>query len=351
MKYKKLGSSPLKVSRACLGTMTFGVQNNQADASQQLDYALANGVNFIDTAEMYAVPPSAETFGSTEAIIGNWLKENPSKRAKVILMTKISGPGLPYARHGDKIRGKYIMSAIDDSLKRLQMDYIDVYQLHWPNRVSPHFNKHWIGHADFSTVNAEQEAEEMVEILVALEECIRAGKIRHCGLSNESSWGIDKFIELAQKHNLPKMVSVQNEFSLIHSKDWPYVVESCVLNNVAYLPWSPLGGGVLSGKYMDGKRPEGSRWTLGNRHGNFRDQEMVHQAVKAYAAVAAKYNLTPAQLSLAWCLQFDWITSLIIGATKMEQLKEDLTAFDISLSKEALMEIDEVKQKFPIPYF
>ncbi|MFK7907004.1 MAG: aldo/keto reductase [Chitinophagales bacterium] len=350
MEYKKLGSSGLKVSKACLGTMTFGKQNNQADANEQMDYALDQGVNFVDTAEMYAVPPSEETYGATEKIIGNWLNANPQKRAGIVLMTKIAGPGLAYVRGGDKIRGKHIASAVEDSLKRMQTDYIDVYQLHWPNRVSPHFNNHWFGKADFSKVNPEQETAEMLEVLRALDDCVKAGKIRFCGLSNESSWGIEKYMQLAKDHNLPKMVSVQNEFSLIQSKDWPFVTESCVLNDLAYLPWSPLGGGVLSGKYLNGQCPEGSRWSFRGRHGNFRNQEMVHLAVQAYADIAQKHGMTTSQLSLAWVHHFDWVTSTIIGATKMSQLKEDLAAFEMNLSEEALKEVNEVAQRYLMPY-
>ncbi len=350
MEYKKLGSSDMEVSRVCLGTMTFGKQNTQADASEQLDYALERGINFIDTAEMYAVPPTKETYGKTEEYIGNWIKANPAKRSKVILATKIAGKGLSYIRNAEKIQGKYIEQAVDDSLRRLQTDYIDLYQLHWPNRAYPHFNKHWFGKVDFSGVDMAQEEAEIVEVLQGLDRCVKAGKIRYCGLSNESPVGIERYIQLSKRHDLPRMVSIQNEFSLIQSKDWPYVTEACELNDVAYLPWSPLGGGVLSGKYLNGAMPEGSRWSFAGRHGNFRNQEGVHQAVAGYAAVAKKYDMTPSQLALAWCNAFDWVTSTIIGATSMPQLKENLAAFDLSLSDEAKADIDAVLRQYPIPY-
>jgi len=350
MEYKKLGSSDLEVSRVCLGTMTYGKQNTQTEASEQLDYAFEHDVNFIDTAEMYAVPPSKETYGKTEEYIGNWIKANPTKRAKVIIATKIAGQGLSYIRNGEKIQGKNIEGAIDDSLKRLQTDYIDLYQLHWPNRPHVHFNRHWFHKADFSKVNVAKEEAEIVEVLEALDKCIKAGKIRHCGLSNESPWGIAKYAELSKAHNLPRMVSVQNEFSLIQSKDWPYVAEACQLNELAYLPWSPLGSGVLSGKYLNGAVPEGSRWSFAGRHGNFRNQEAVHQAVAAYVEVAKKHNMTASQLSLIWCNQFDWVTSTIIGATKMQQLKENLAAFEMPVSEDLLSDIDKVKRQYPIPY-
>jgi len=268
MDYKKLGSSNVEISRVCLGTMTFGKQNTQEEASEQLDYALEHGVNFIDTAEMYAVPPTKKTYGKTEEYIGNWLKTNPSKRQQVIIATKIAGAGLSYIRGGDKILGKYIESSVDESLRRLQTDYIDLYQLHWPNRPYAHFNRHWFGRVDFSKTNVEQEEAEILKVLEALDKCVKAGKIRLCGLSNESPWGIEKYIQLSKTHSLPRMVSVQNEFSLIQSKDWPYVIESCQVNDLAYLPWSPLGSGVLSGKYLNGAMPEGSRWSFAGRHGN-----------------------------------------------------------------------------------
>jgi len=350
MDYQKLGSSGIDVSRVCLGTMTFGKQNNQAEGSEQMDYALDQGINFFDTAEMYAVPPGPDTYGKTEEIIGNWFAANPEKRSKVVLASKIAGPGLPWVREGDKILGKYIAQSVDDSLKRLKTDYIDLYQLHWPNRPSPHFNKHWFNMVDFSEVDMEKEEEEILGILQELDKCVKAGKIRFCGLSNESPLGIAKFMQLAKDHNLPKMVSVQNEFSLIQSKDWPYCIEACEINDLAYLPWSPLGSGVLSGKYADGKIPAGSRWSFQGRHGIFRDRENVHKAVAAYSEVAKKYGMTTTELSLAWCYQFKWICSTIIGATKMSQLKENIAAYDMKVSEEAMADIDSVLRKYPIPY-
>lgn len=348
MKFKQLGSSDLNISDICLGTMTFGRQNNQQEANEQMDFAVDYGINFMDTAEMYATPANKSTYGSTEKIIGNWLTANPEKREKVVLMTKIAGPGMSYVRNGDKILGKYIEQSVDDSLKRLQTDYIDVYQLHWPNRRMPHFGRHWLDKVDFSKTNSAQEEEEMLGILQALDACIKKGKIRHCGLSDDTPWGIEKYIHLAKTHNLPKMVSIQNEFNLLDTKDWPFVIESCVANDVAYLPWSPLGGGVLSGKYLGGQRPEGSRWSLTN--GSFRDTDLSNKAVAAYVEIAKKYDMTPSQLSLAWCKQFNWVTSTIIGATSMAQLKENVAAFELELSREALKEINEVKQQYAIPY-
>lgn len=352
MEFKKLGSTELKVSNVCLGTMTFGKQNTQAEAFEQMDYAFDAGVNFMDTAEMYAVPPTKETYGKTEEIIGNWIKEHPAKRAKTILMTKIAGPGVAYVREGKPYTAEDIGIAIDQSLQRLQTDYIDVFQLHWPNRPSPHFNRHWIDSVDFKGAKkAEKEVEaNFLEVLKALEAAIDSGKIRHAGLSNESAWGIEKYIALAKAHNLKPMVSLQNEFSLLHSKDWPFVIESCMMNDLAYVPWSPLGGGVLSGKYANGARPEGSRWTNQQRKGIFRDQPAVHAAVEEYAAIAKELGITTAQLSLAWCNHLDWICAPIIGATSMSNLKENLEAFEIDLSEDALGKIEKVRRKYPIPF-
>jgi len=350
MKYAKLGNSDVNVSRVCLGSMTWGVQNSQLDASKQIEYALSRGVNFIDTAEMYAVPPSPETYGKTEKIIGNWLSANPKKRNELVVASKIAGNGLPWIRNGADITGEAIIASVDASLKRLQTDYIDLYQLHWPNRTSPHFAKHWPGKITFTDVDTEHHSNEMLEILQALNDCVQSGKIRYCGLSDDTPWGINEYLRLAEKHSLPKMTSIQNEFSLLHTKDWPYLIENCVHQDVAYLPWSPLGGGVLSGKYLDGQRPEGSRWSRSQRNGLFRDSEQVQQSVKRYIDIAGQHNMTPSQLALAWCNQVDGVTSTIIGATTLEQLEENIDAFDMTLSDETLKEINAVVREYPMPF-
>ena len=350
MEYSTLGSSGLQVSRVCLGTMTWGVQNNQQDAEEQIEYALSKGINFIDTAEMYAIPPTAETYGATETIIGNWLAKNPGRRKEFILATKIAGNGLPHIRGGADITGEAIIAAVDASLKRLQTDYIDLYQLHWPNRTTPHFGKHKLGKISFTDVDTAAHSSQMLEILQALDMCIKAGKIRHCGLSDDSTWGINEYLRLSEKFSLPKMVSIQNEFNLLHTKDWPYLIENCVHADVAYLPWSPLASGVLSGKYLNGARPEGSRWTFGQRNGFFRDTEAVHEAVAAYVKVAKEQGMTAAQLALAWCDQVDGVSSTIIGATTLEQLKDDITAFEKPLSKDAVADVGEVLSRYPVPF-
>ena len=350
MKYSQLGSSGLSVSRVCLGTMTWGNQNTQEDANEQIEYALAQGINFIDTAEMYAVPPSPETYGATESIIGNWLNANKSRRDEFVLASKIAGNGIPWIRNGGDITAEAVTKAIDASLARLQTDCIDLYQLHWPNRTSPHFGKHMPNFISFTDVNAEQHTAQMREILQAVEQAVKAGKIRYLGLSDDTPWGINQFVQLSKEFNLPRITSIQNEFSLLHSKDWPYLIENCVHQDVAYLPWSPLGGGVLSGKYLNGAKPEGSRWSKAQRNGLFRDTENTHKAVAEYKKIAEQNGMTASQLALAWCDQVDGVTSTIIGATSMAQLKEDIDAFAIELSEEVLQQVAEVQQQYPAPF-
>ncbi len=350
MHYSPLGSSQLDVSRVCLGTMTWGLQNSQRDADEQLACALGSGVNFIDTAEMYAVPPSPDTYGKTEAIIGNWLRRNKARRAELVIATKIAGNGLHWVRDGSDISPESIFQAVDGSLNRLDTDYIDLYQLHWPNRTSPHFGKHWPGRVTLGEVDPAKQEEEMLAVLEALDKCVKAGKIRHIGLSNETPWGLNQYLKLAERHNLPRIVSMQNEFSLVHAKDWPYLIENCHHENVAYLPWSPLAGGMLSGKYLGGKRPEGSRWTLVQRNGLFRDTEASQKAVAAYKEVAEAHGLTPCQLALAWCDKIEGVTSTIIGATSLAQLEENIAAFALPLCPALEQDIATVQALYPAPF-
>lgn len=350
MQFSTLGSSGESVSRICLGSMTWGLQNNQQDADQQISYALEQGINFIDTAEMYAVPPSPDTYGKTEAIIGDYLKRHTSQRKDIVLASKIAGNGLPWIREGAPITGKAVISSVEASLKRLQTDYIDLYQLHWPNRTSPHFGKHAPNAFRFSDSNTIQQTDEMLDILQGLAECVKAGKIRHCGLSDDTPWGINTFLKLSEQHNLPRMVSIQNEFSLLHAKDWPYLIENCVHEDIAYLPWSPLATGMLSGKYLNGQCPEGSRWSIKQRNGLFRNTPESQTAVAAYQDIAQANGITTAQLALKWCDQVDGVTSTIIGATTMSQLTENIDAFKAPLSEQTLSDISSVLKKYPAPF-
>lgn len=349
MQYSKLGSSGLNVSRVCLGTMTWGNQNNEAEGHAQMDYAVTKGINFFDTAEMYAVPPSAETYGKTEEIIGTWFKKR-GKRDDIILASKIVGPGQPWVRQGknwlDRVN---IAAAIDASLKRLQTDYIDLYQLHWPNRSVPRMGNNHAGAIDYTKADTARETDNFIEVLGALSEAITAGKIRLVGLSNESAWGIMNYVSMAEMHNLPRMTSIQNEFNLTKRSDDPFIAEVCVREEVAYLPWSPLAGGMLSGKYLNGARPKGSRWAIDGRPLH-RDTAQANAAVKEYMDVAKKHGLDVCQMALKFCDMQSFVTSTIIGATSMEQLKTDIAAFDVVLSPEVMADIDSVYRKYPIPY-
>ena len=350
MQFHALGSSNLRVSEICLGTMTWGIQNSQQDADQQLRIALDAGINFIDTAEMYPVPPNQETYGDTERIIGDWFQRHSPERENLVLMTKIVGPGFRYIRDGTGISEDSIPRAIDESLIRLKTDYIDVYQLHWPNRFSPHFGKHWPNDCKPSATDVAREKSRMAKIVIALGEAIRSGKITHWGLSDDTPWGIHTYLTLCNELNVPLPVSIQNEFSLLHAKDWPYLIETCAFENIAYLPWSPLASGALSGKYLQGKLPEGSRWTFTQRQGLFRDTDISRQAIAAYVDLAAQWQITPSQLALAWCKQIDGVKSTIIGATTIEQLKENISAFDIDLTPSQCQQIKTVLQRYALPF-
>lgn len=350
MEYTKLGSSDLNVSRICLGTMTWGKQNTQDDAFEQMNYALTQGVNFWDTAELYAVPPSPETYGKTETYIGNWFAQH-GRRDEVILATKFSP--IPWAR-GEEVpqtNKETLTTALDNSLKRLQTDYVDLYQLHWPtNRANYHFSNWW----EYEAPRPEDKQaiiDNKLEILQTLDGFIKAGKIGYIGLSDDSAWGIKQFVDLAEQHNLPRMVSIQNEYSLICRRDDHDIAETCALENVAYLPWSPLAGGVLSGKYLDGARPEGARYSdLSQGRYNYRLTDATEQAVKAYIDVARKYGLDVTQMALAYTISKPWHTCTIIGATSMEQLKSNIGAIDVTLSKECLADIEAVYRKYPVPF-
>jgi len=347
MQLRQLGKSDLKVSEICLGSMTWGRQNNQQDADLQIEYALAEGVNFIDTAELYAVPPNPNSYGATEKIIGNWLQRNPAKRESIIIATKIAGPNVPWIRDGGLITADCIKLAVEKSLTRLETDYIDLYQLHWPNYANFHFGKQWpfaISH----DANSEQLKNDIGEIQLALTHLVNSGKIRHYGLSNESPWGLHCYLEHAHKNNLPGPISIQNEFSLLMLKDVHYLLECCIKENIGYLPWSPLGGGVLSGKYMHGI-PEGSRWSIAEFQ-PFRNMQSTHDAVTEYMQVADKHNISLAQLSLAFCLHTAGITSTIIGATTQQQLIENISAKSVTWTEALQNDIVEVIKRHPQPF-
>lgn len=353
MKYSKLGKTGLEVSRVCLGTMTWGQQNTEAEGHEQMDYALERGVNFFDTAELYAVPTSQKTQGRTEEIIGTWFQKS-GKRHDVILATKVAGAGIPWIRDGEFLTGDSVRTAVEGSLKRLQTDYIDLYQLHWPNRPFPHFGKNHAGVIDFTSNSTASVEDNLMDIQRAIDEVVKAGKVRHFGLSDDTAWGIMKYNAQAKEFNLPRVQSIQNEFSLLDRSDDPYVAEVCVREDVAYLPWSPLAMGILSGKYAGGVLPEKSRYKvskdIGADAGFYRLSNETHKAVEAYLGIAKKHGLDPCQMALKFVDKQNFVTSTIIGATSMEQLKTDIDAFDIELSDEVMKDIDSVYRQYPIPY-
>ena len=345
MEYRKLGRTDIKVSSAGLGTMTWGLQNNQDEGFEQMDYALANGINFFDTAEMYAIPPSPDTYGTTETIIGNWFAAR-GQRDRVILASKITGPGLPWIRSGGAINRDSIKRALEDSLKRLQTDYIDVYQLHWPNRGSYHFGQLWKYSPRF---NVDEQRENFLEVLRTLQDLIAEGKIRHFGLSNETAWGMCQWLQLADAEQLPRAVSIQNEYSLLCRHFEPDLSEIALNEDIGLLAWSPLTRGMISGKYLDEARPQGARLSIETR-AEHRISQGTDDAIRAYMAVATEHDLDVCQMALAFVNAKPFVTSTLIGATTMQQLRSNIDAFAIKLNDDVMQAIERVRRQFPAPF-
>ncbi|MFZ3574630.1 NADP(H)-dependent aldo-keto reductase [Tenacibaculum finnmarkense] len=344
MKYTTLPNTDTKVSKICLGTMTWGNQNTETDGHQQMDYALSQGVNFFDTAELYSVPATPETYGATEKIIGSWFKKT-GNRDKVVLASKIAGGG-EYTKHirtGGFTR-QNIIDAVEGSLNRLQTDYIDLYQLHWPFRGVNCF-----GVRDYPYKTSAKEAENHLEILETLNDLVKQGKIKHIGLSNETPWGTMKYLQTSEQYNLPRMSTIQNSYSLIHRGYDVGMSEVSMRENIGLLAYSPLAQGVLSGKYLEGNLPDGARGTLFPRFIARYMNEGSLKAVAEYLKIAEKHGLTLAELSLAYINQLPFVTSNIIGATKMDQLKENINSINIDLSEEILNEIEAVHALIPNP--
>ena len=337
MNFRKLGNTDLKVSTICLGTMTWGEQNNQKEAFEQMDYAISQGINFFDTAEMYAVPSTEKTFGKTETIIGNWFKER-NNRKKVILATKISGPGLSWIRGGGlQYTKENISSALLGSLERLQTDYIDLYQLHWPER-----NTNYFGKLGYKHKTEEREWNDFESILRTLKQFVDEGKIRYIGLSNESAWGLSKFLELSRSQNLPRVMSVQNPYNLLNRTYEVGLAEISIREQSGLLAYSPLASGVLSGKYRNNQKPKGSRLQLFGDYFPRYAGKSSNLAVEEYFKVAKKHKISLAQLSLAFVNQQSFVTSNIIGATTMKQLEENIGSTNVKLSSEIIDEINSV---------
>ena len=347
MKQIRLGQTDLMVSDLCLGTMTWGTQNSEADGHAQMDMALDHGCTFWDTAEMYPVNPvSAETAGRTEEIIGTWLAARGG-RDRIVLATKITGEGQQAVRDGAPITGATLRAAVDGSLKRLQTDVIDLYQMHWPNRGSYHFRQIW--DYDPRPLDRAQVTDHMLDVLRAAQDLIAEGKIRHLALSNDSVWGTARWLHLAETHGLPRVASVQNEYSLLcrqFDSDW---AELSVAENLPLLAFSPLATGLLTGKYAGGVIPDGSRRSLNPTLGG-RITSRVFPAVAAYLGIAARHGLDPAQMAIAFCRQRPFPCIPIFGATTLDQLKTALGAGDVTLSDEVMADIDAAHREHPMPY-
>ncbi|NBC12141.1 MAG: NADP(H)-dependent aldo-keto reductase [Gammaproteobacteria bacterium] len=344
MQYRPLGRTDLSVSAICLGTMTFGEQNTAAEAAEQLDRAVAAGINFIDTAEMYPVPPKAETMGRTEEYIGRWLAERGG-RDKLVIASKVAGPGdwLPYIRGGNnRLDRANIQQALEDSLRRLGTDYLDLYQLHWPDRQTNFFGRLGYEHP------AEDDSVPLLETLEVLGELVQSGKIRHVGLSNETPWGTMRFLELAERHGLPRMVSIQNPYSLLNRTFEIGLAEVAIREQCGLLAYSPLAFGALSGKYLNGQRPPKGRLTLFSRFSRYSNDQAV-AATAEYVAVARKHGLDPAQMALAFVTSRPFVTSNIIGATTLAQLEQNLASIDLELSEAVLEDIEAVHTRQPNP--
>lgn len=346
MEYRTLGRTDIKVSLIGLGTMTFGEQNTEAEGHTQIDCALDYGVNLIDTAEMYAVPPRAETYGSTERIIGSWLRKR-GKRDKIVLCTKVAGPSrvlnVDYVRGGkNALDRRNILAAVDASLQRLQTDYIDLYQLHWPDRSTNFF-----GHMGYRHTENEDTVpiEETLEVLTEL---VRVGKIRFAGLSNETPWGLHRFLQLADQRGMARVVSIQNPYNLLNRTFEIGLAEMAIREDVGLLAYSPLAFGVLTGKFLNGARPPESRVVRWSRFARY-NGELAEKATAAYVGIARRHGLVPAQMALAFVNRQRFLTSNLIGATTMEQLKTNLGSVAIKLSEDVIQAIDAVHQTQPNP--
>ncbi len=348
MQYRSLGLTELKVSVLMLGTMTFGEQNSEADGHAQLDHAVERGINFVDTAEHYPPPPRRETQGATETIIGTWLKK-PGNRQKVLLATKAVGPS-----HAGRINSSHIRdgnnhytranleAALDASLKRLQTDVIDLYQLHWPDRRANFF-----GHLSYEHLD-EEDTVPIEDILAVLDGFVKAGKVRHIGVSNETPWGLSRFLHVAETRGLPRIASVQNPYSLLNRTFDIGCAEIALRERVSLLGYSPLAFGRLTGKYFGGAKPATARLTLWDRFMRYNSAQAL-AAADEYVALARQHGLDPAQMAIAWAVSRRVVTSVILGATSLAQLKQDIDSVKVTLSAEVLAGIDAIHARIPNP--
>ena len=350
MKKNNLGKTDIMVSEICLGTMTWGQQNSEKEAHDQLSFAIERGINFIDTAEMYSVPPKEETYGMTEKYIGTWLKNQD--RSKIILATKIAGrtsnvpsgpPGLDWIRKGPRLNEEHIFEAIENSLKRLNTEYIDLYQIHWPERPVNSFGQ--LGYIH----NPRKDDIKIEVTLEALSKAVQKGLIKYIGLSNETPWGVMKFIEAAKEFGLPRVVSIQNPYSLLNRSFEAGLSEIAINEEVGLLPYSPLAGGVLSGKYLNGKKPENARMTLFERMRTRYTNQHAENAVLEYQKIALKYDLNLTQMAINFVTKQNFVTSNIIGATSIDQLEENIDSINCELNEEVIKEIEKVHKIYTYP--
>lgn len=345
MEYRKLGRTDIKVSEICLGTMTWGEQNTEQEGHAQLDYALERGINFIDTAELYAIPPRKETYGKTESIIGSWLKKS-GRRDDIILASKVVGPGedwLPHIREGKARLDRHnITKAIDGSLKRLGTDYLDLYQLHWPDRKTNFFGQLGYQH------QVDDNPVTIIETLQIMGDLVQEGKVRYIGISNETPWGMMKYVELAECLKMPRIVSVQNPYNLLNRSYEIGMAEISHREDIGLLAYSPLGFGVLSGKYLDGQQPNKARITLWPDYNRYSNEQAL-AATADYVALAKEHGLDPAQMALAYVNSRPFLTSNIIGATTLEQLESNINSAELRLSEEVMEGIEAIHTRHPNP--
>ncbi|MDB9894763.1 NADP(H)-dependent aldo-keto reductase [Reinekea forsetii] len=342
MEYRQLGRTDLKVSKICLGTMTWGEQNTEAEAHAQMDYALAHDINFFDAAEMYPVPPRPETQGRTESYIGTWLAKT-GHRQRLILASKVASTGMDYIRPDANLRAEQIVAAVESSLERLRTDYIDLYQLHWPSRSTNFFGK--LGYS--ASDNADQDV-AIEETLIACDRLIQAGKIRHLGLSNETPWGVAEFLRVSREAGLARVVSIQNPYSLLNRTFEVGLAEFAHREQVGLLAYSPLAMGLLSGKYRHGAKPEGSRLSLFTRFQRY-NSTLAENTTEQYLTIADQFGLDPSQMALAYVSSRSFVTSNIIGATNLVQLASNIASAELSLSDEVLSALEAVHASQPNP--
>jgi len=345
MDRRRLGTTDIEVSALCLGTMTWGEQNTQEDGFAQMDLAVEAGINFFDTAEMYAVPPTAKTYGTTETIIGNWFASRPGMRERIVLASKVCGQAdwLPHIRDGKpRLNRPHLLQAIDGSLRRLRTDYLDLYQLHWPDRNTNYFGKLGYRHDQDET---STPVEETLEVLADI---VRSGKVRCIGLSNETPWGTMRFIQAAERYGLPRVVSIQNPYNLLNRTFEIGLAEIAHRENVGLLAYSPLAFGALSGKYLGGARPEGARITLFKRFSRYTNPQ-AEAATARYVALAREHGLDPVQMALQFVTTRPFLTSNIIGATSIEQLRTNIASANIALSADVLAGIEAIHVQQPNP--